>query len=126
MLGAYTFYGMFGVKQNSQEAIHWLTLAAEQRNVGAQSLLSLIYRSGVGTPKNNVEAAKWIILAAAGGCHEAMRQSAFLGLLTSPSDLKTATHLAAVWDAGHARHDPHDHRDYRLGICDVGHADPAI
>jgi hypothetical protein len=49
------------------EAVKWLRRAAAQGNMVAQHNLGCDYRTGQGTPKNDIEAYKWLTLAAAQG-----------------------------------------------------------
>jgi TPR repeat protein len=60
------------------EAMKWSRLAAEQGDADAQSLLGLMYFSGMGVPKNYAEAAKWFRLAAEQGDADAQ---SLLGLM---------------------------------------------
>ena len=47
----------------SQEAVKWFKLAAEQRDIDAQYYLGQMYQKGLGVERNDVEAAKWYRLA---------------------------------------------------------------
>lgn len=55
-----------------QDAVYWLTKAAEQGNVDAQFVVGNIYRDGFGVEKNNSLAIAWYKKAAAHGHGAAM------------------------------------------------------
>ena len=52
-----------GVKQDTQQAIHWLSKAAKQKNVDAALALGNMYSSGTGVEINTEKAIEWLELA---------------------------------------------------------------
>ena len=46
------------------QAARWLRLAADKGHVGAQSALGFMYHLGQGVPRSDVDAIKWLTLAA--------------------------------------------------------------
>ena len=61
------YTGGMGVAQDSQEAVKWWRLAAEQGDVSAQVQLGAMYGTGQGVPQDDGEAVKWFQLAAQQG-----------------------------------------------------------
>ncbi len=57
----------FWEKQNYKEAYKWLKLSAQKNDTVAQYNLGVMYRDGLGVPKDYVEAVKWFRLAAEQG-----------------------------------------------------------
>jgi len=51
----------------SQEAVKWFKLAAEQGDMYAQYYLGQMYQKGLGVERNDAEAAKWYRIAARKG-----------------------------------------------------------
>ena len=73
-------------------ALREWTPLAKQGNVGAQYLLGVMYRKGLGVPQDNMTAVKWYTLAAEQGDTDAQYN---LGLMYAnghgvPQDYKTA------------------------------------
>lgn len=62
-----SFYGSPRAMEDQQEATRWYRKAAEQGWIIAQNRLSHRFRRGIGVPKDNSEAYKWMSLAAAQG-----------------------------------------------------------
>jgi TPR repeat protein len=56
-----------GVQRDLEIGLKWLDFAASRGHPVAQNRLARIYASGVGVKTDVVEAAKWNILATAGG-----------------------------------------------------------
>jgi hypothetical protein len=54
-------------------AVKWLRRAAEQDHAGAQYQLGLLYRDGIGVPRSESEAIKWLRLASSWGIAKAKR-----------------------------------------------------
>ena len=59
-----------GVPKLPKEAVKWYRLAAEQRNVLAQSFLAGMYAKGEGVERDPKEAVKWLRMAAEQGFFE--------------------------------------------------------
>ncbi len=62
-LGGMLLNGISGVKQNPEEGIRWLTLAANQNQVNAQLSLARVYENGTYLKRDYVESLKWLTLA---------------------------------------------------------------
>jgi TPR repeat protein len=60
----------FGLKEDEPKTIKFLTSAANKGVPGAQNRLAHVYLEGVGVEKSMAEAAKWRILASAGGIED--------------------------------------------------------
>ena len=54
-----------GVAKEPVEAAKWYRKAAEQGNAAAQSILGMMYSSGLGVPKDEMDALAWSNVAAA-------------------------------------------------------------
>lgn len=59
-----------GLKADEPKAIDYLKAAADNNIPGAQNRLAHVYREGVGVKKDEAEAAKWRLIAKAGGIAE--------------------------------------------------------
>ena len=57
-----------GVPQNFDEAIKWLSMAAEKGHPGAQNNLAVLYRQGRGGQNNVEKAVSWFMKAAKPRC----------------------------------------------------------
>ena len=53
------YYNAEGTSPDYGEACRWFRMAAEQGHVLAMQYLSIMYKEGIGVPKNNIEALKW-------------------------------------------------------------------
>ena len=79
---------------DSQGAIKWLRLAANQGHASAQSNLGAAYSRGWGVPQNAVRAVVWFTLAAASGSKEAQtNREVALRRMTS-QDISQANDIA--------------------------------
>jgi hypothetical protein len=56
-----------GVARDVQQALHWFTLAADQRDPQAQLNLALIYINGAGVPRDIALGEQWLRRSAANG-----------------------------------------------------------
>ena len=56
-----------GVQKDEKIGAQWLTVAAQRGNAVAQNRLARLYAAGKGVPLNQVEAAKWHLVARDGG-----------------------------------------------------------
>lgn len=63
-LGKMYFHGGEVVEQNYQQAMYWFRKAAEQGDFRGVRLLGILYKYGMGVPKDETEAAKWLQIAA--------------------------------------------------------------
>ena len=91
-----------GVPQHYAEAMKWYLKAAEQGHVEAQYLLGRMYWKGKGAPQNNVQAHKWLNLAAA--AHKfAIKQRDIVAEEMSPADILEAQELAREWFEKHGQ-----------------------
>ncbi len=93
--------GRGGLKQDYVEAERWHRRAAEQGDPFAQASLGILLRFGKGVAQDDIEAYKWLYLAAAqtsGGERESIKE-----LLDStaarmtPKEIAEATRLAREW-----------------------------
>jgi TPR repeat protein len=78
-----------------RRAVELLRTASRRGLVVAQNRLAHCYLDGLGTAKNAIEAAKWHLIAKAGGHADAELDKAVAAL--SPADLQKATIAAAEW-----------------------------
>jgi TPR repeat protein len=86
----------FGLKEDEQKEIPLLQTAAEKGIAGAQNRLAWIHQEGVGgVPKNPAEAAKWRLIAKAGGIADDRLDLLFDAL--SDSEKKAAQKAAQEW-----------------------------
>ncbi|MEZ5818636.1 MAG: tetratricopeptide repeat protein [Hyphomicrobiaceae bacterium] len=76
-------------------AVELLRSASRKGLVVAQNRLAHCYFDGLGTAKNTIEAAKWHLIAKAGGHGDAALDKAVAAL--SATDRRTATVAAAEW-----------------------------
>ena len=53
------YYNAVGVSADYSEALRWFLTAAEKGHILAMQYLSIMYKEGIGVPKNNREAIKW-------------------------------------------------------------------
>ena len=60
--------------EDHAEAVKWWHKAADQGSCGAQYVLGVAYWRGEGVPENDIEAYKWLSLAAAQGSAESANQ----------------------------------------------------
>lgn len=87
-----------GLTKDEPKALGYMQAAAEKGVPGAQSRLAYIYRDGIdklGVAKNLVEAAKWRIVARAGGVEDPAMDG-LVGKL-SKADRQAAEKAAAEW-----------------------------
>jgi TPR repeat protein len=56
--------GRSGLKKDYAEAARWYLKSAEQGNAYAQASLGILYHSGKGVPRDNVQAEMWFLIAA--------------------------------------------------------------
>ncbi|SCY43233.1 Sel1 repeat-containing protein, partial [Legionella israelensis DSM 19235] len=63
----YVYDHGIGVKQDTEEAVHWYRMAAEQGNATAQNNLGFAYEYGEGVDKDEKEAVRWYRMAAEQG-----------------------------------------------------------
>lgn len=66
-LGMRYKFGSTQISQDSDQAVYWITRAAEKGNVEAQITLGNMYRNGEGVSMNYQIAKKWLSKAAASG-----------------------------------------------------------
>ena len=53
------YYNAEGVSVDYSEALRWFLAAADKGHILAMQYLSIMYKEGIGVPKNNREAIKW-------------------------------------------------------------------
>jgi uncharacterized protein len=83
------------VQKDETIGAKWLKVAANRGNAVAQNRLARIYAAGRGFPKDEVEAARWNILAKAGGRGDPELDTAFTKL--PPDQQKKARDSAAAF-----------------------------
>jgi hypothetical protein len=95
------YYGGHG--GDKQQALKWMTAAAEQGYSIAQARLGMIYAKGEGAPVNNIEAYRWFSLAAKSGDPKAKATTvsetnrAVIFKRLSPAERKEAEALVEDW-----------------------------
>jgi TPR repeat protein len=82
-----------GLKNDEPKAIPYLKSAAEKGLVTAQNRLAHVYAEGVGVKKSHLEAAKWRLIAKAGGLKDEKLDALVGGL---PKEQQAAAQKAAV------------------------------
>lgn len=88
-----------GTPEEDKEALKWLLPSAEHGFPPAQTVLGAIYHFGLGTPKNDVLAEMWAIIASRDPIPvDALKelQKEIEGSM-SPKDLLEAKHRAEIW-----------------------------
>ena len=85
-LGTWLINGRGG-ERDEKAGFGWLKLAAEGGNVAAQNRLAKLYRAGIGTAPDSIEAAAWYILARRAGLVDP-EMNIFLGGLTDKEQKK--------------------------------------
>ena len=85
-----------GLTADEPKAIELLKSAAEKNIAGAQNRLAHVLLEGVGVEKNPVEAAKWRLIAKAGGISEDKVLDAHVANLRKP-DRQKAEQDAVAW-----------------------------
>lgn len=63
----YVYQNGLGISKNTNEAIRWYKLAADQGLASAQNNLGQIYKNSASTDQDYSKAFKWLLLAAKGG-----------------------------------------------------------
>jgi len=106
-LGTELLKGSALFKKDPIKASEWLRQAAEQGHAGAQHKLGIIYRGGMGLPKSESEAIKWLRLAAGWGVMEAQRD---LDQLLTKQLVKPESGLTKLAEKGESN------AQYQLGM----------
>jgi uncharacterized protein len=83
-----------GVFQDDKTAVKWFTLAAEQRDVRAQTYLGLMYATGQGVPQDYVRAHMWFNLSASTGDEDAIKGRDIFAKRMTSVDISAAQKLA--------------------------------
>jgi hypothetical protein len=78
------------------EGVKWIRTAAEQGNPNAQTGLGLAYYHGEGVPKNDIEAYKWVFLAAPTGVHMSGKIRDALTQEMTSAQIKEGQRLASM------------------------------
>jgi TPR repeat protein len=118
VLGVFAWQGSNGISKDVGEAIKLLELAAEQRDVEAQMMLSFLYVDDREGTTDLSRAAMWLAIAAKVGCaHAAGMGSALSGHMPA-AEYQSAIERALEWDRGHPV-DPHRHGELP-DICFIG------
>jgi TPR repeat protein len=89
----------YGNMDDKAEEVKWYRRAADQGNLAAQCNLGMAYSHGEGAPKNDIEAYKWLSLAAAQGFKEGAKQRDLLAQSMSRAEVVEAQSRAAVFGA---------------------------
>jgi hypothetical protein len=85
------------VPKDSAEAVKWLTRAAQQSYLPAQTLLGTLRFTGLGVPQDQAEAAFWWSLAADAGDDGAKIGTELIQPLLKPRELIKSKRLRARW-----------------------------
>ena len=93
-----------GVKKDERAAGEFLLKAARKNSAPAQSRLALMYASGRGIKADPIQAARWHIIAKAGGSNDQYLED-FVQKM-SPADRATAEDKAKPWIARMPLHGP--------------------
>jgi TPR repeat protein len=112
MLGIMYDYG-HGVSANSEKALYWYLLSAEQGHPAVQYQVGAKYFRGDGVKQNYTEAAKWWKMAANGGQVDAQFNLGlmyFRGLAIEADDSKAVTLFSQAAEQGHG------HSQYSLAV----------
>jgi hypothetical protein len=97
MLGTVMLGGATGVKQNPEEGIRWLSLAANQGHARAQIALSDEYATGRNLKQDYAEALKWLNVAEPKDRIYARMKSDELVLKMTPEQIADAKKRAAAF-----------------------------
>jgi hypothetical protein len=93
--------GRSGLKQDYAEAANWYRKSADQGNVYAQASLGILYHSGKGLPRDDVQSEMWLTISAEHAPKDdrdtivEMRDSVAAHL--TPQQLAEAQRLAREW-----------------------------
>ncbi len=112
MLGIMYDYG-HGIKADSEKALHWYLLSAEQGHPAVQYQVGAKYFRGDGVKQNYKEAARWWEMAANGGQVDAQFNLGlmyFRGLSITADDEKAAALFSQAAEQGHG------HSQYSLAV----------
>jgi TPR repeat protein len=112
MLGIMYDYG-HGVSSNSEKALYWYLLSAEQGHPAVQYQVGAKYFRGDGVKQNYKEAARWWEMAANGGQVDAQFNLGlmyFRGLSIEADDTKAASLFSQAAEQGHG------HSQYSLAV----------
>jgi TPR repeat protein len=96
--------GRSGLKKNYAEAASWYRKSAVQGNAYAQASLGILYHSGKGLPRDDVQSEMWLIIAADHVLPDdrdtivEMRESVAKHL--TPEQVAEARRLAREWKPG--------------------------
>jgi localization factor PodJL len=86
-----------GAKPDYATASRWFTAAAERGLADSQYNLAVLYENGMGVAKDEAEAYKWLLLAAASGDKEATSRRDALKARLSDEDRAKAEATVASW-----------------------------
>ena len=89
--------GKLGVRKDAVAAVKWFRQAAAQNLAAAQSNLGGCYERGDGVAKYELEAYKWVLLAAAQGDTKAKRNATLLEFVMSPEEIAAGKRKADDW-----------------------------
>jgi hypothetical protein len=92
-----------GTEQNTEEAIKWYLMSAEQGHALAQSNLGGIYGNGRGVAQDYVQAHMWLNLAVMEGHENAVRSRDMAEKRMTPEEIEQARMLAQDWMRMHQR-----------------------
>ena len=76
-----------GVLQDYKTAVKWLTLAAKQGNVEAQTMLGALYYKGDGVLQDIVYAHMWLNIASSNGSESGVKLRDMFAESITPSQL---------------------------------------
>jgi TPR repeat protein len=100
LLATMLYLGQGGVTQDYTEAAKWAKRSAEQGNGPGEQTFAAFYSKGIGVPKDNIEADKWLILSLKTESRElGIKARAMLEPEMSKQDIAEAQRRADAWKA---------------------------
>lgn len=96
MVGNMYFNGI-GVDQDLKVGASYIRLSAEQNHTDAQLLLASVYQHGFGIKKSNIEAYKWLDIAARLGSSKAYQEQMKLARVLKAEEIDWAEKKASKW-----------------------------
>lgn len=103
---AYACYVMADINGNSDSQAAQRALApklADQEMAEVRTLVGQMYKNGIGTPANNVQAYVWFTLAEAAGSRQGQQEKALIASKMSSAVIAVANRRASEWLEQHSQ-----------------------
>jgi TPR repeat protein len=103
ILGTWHFFGDHGHVKDTKQAMHLYLESAQKGWPEAMFKLGLMYDEGATAPKNDIEALKWLYLAAARNHRSAPTAIGCMERSMTANDVAAARALAEEWERASPR-----------------------